>query len=71
MPTQVAKYRRYYNYTQVEMAELIGVSSVTYSNKELGKVEFKASEMFIISNKFGKTVDEIFLPEDFTLHEVK
>lgn len=46
--------------TQKKMAELINVSVPTYNRKELGIRPFTLEESFIISNFFGRTVDEIF-----------
>jgi len=55
--------------SQREMAVLMGVETETYSNKERGVTQFKASEMFIIANIFNMKIDEIFLPPDFIKHE--
>ena len=45
-----------------EMADIINVSRYTYSLKERGLYEFTQDEMFQISEKFDKTIAEIFLP---------
>ena len=68
---KLASIRRSKNISQREVAALIGVATETYNNKELGKTQFKASEMFIIADYFNTTVDEIFLPPNFTKNEVK
>lgn len=47
---------------QQKIADLIGVSIKTYSDKELGKIQFKCNEMFTIARYFNLTVDDIFLP---------
>lgn len=52
--------------TRKDMAKLIGVTPETYRKKELGEAEWKGSEMFIISGKFGKTIEEIFLSKKST-----
>ncbi|MEH7216183.1 XRE family transcriptional regulator, partial [Bacillus toyonensis] len=39
-------------------------------NKEHGVTQFKANEMFLIAQKFGKGIEEIFLPTNFMKHEV-
>lgn len=63
--------RRYRNISQEYMADLIGVKSKeTYANKEKGRTQFLASEMFIIANHFGMKINEIFLPPNFINHEV-
>ncbi|RWR06706.1 helix-turn-helix transcriptional regulator [Siminovitchia fortis] len=71
MQTKLAALRRYKNLSQKYMAELIGVETETYSNKERGVTQFKSSEMFIIAKEFGMKIDEIFLPPDFMNHEAK
>lgn len=43
-----------------DMAELIGVTKATYSKKENGLVKFSLDEAKIISDKFRKTIEEIF-----------
>lgn len=68
--TKLASIRRSKNISQREVASLIGVATETYNNKELGKTQFKASEMFIIADFFETTIEEIFLPPNFTIHEV-
>lgn len=67
--TEVEKLRRYNGLTQEDMAKLIGVTLRTYINKEQGVTQFKMQEMFIISRVFNKSLDEIFLPNNFTSHE--
>lgn len=71
MQSKLAAIRRYRNLSQKYMAELIGVETETYSNKERGITQFKSSEMFIIAKEFGMRIDEIFLPPDFIKHEVR
>lgn len=70
MQKKLAALRRYHNLSQKEMADLIGVDLRTYINKENGQSQFKANEMFIIARKFQMPIDEIFLPTNFTKHEV-
>lgn len=70
MQTKLAALRRYHNYSQKDMADLIGVDLRTYINKENGHSQFKANEMFTIARKFQKPIDEIFLPTNFMNHEV-
>lgn len=48
--------------TNKEMAEMLGITSIQYRKKEKGKVQFKLNEMVKLSEYFGKTMDEIFLP---------
>lgn len=64
------RLRKYNELTYKDMADLINVSPRTYSDKEKGISQFKQYEMFIISRRFQKSIDEIFLPENFMIHEV-
>lgn len=50
------------NLTNLEMAELLNISAIQYRKKEKGEVQFKLNEMLKISEYFGKTLDDIFLP---------
>ncbi|WP_353048101.1 XRE family transcriptional regulator [Oceanobacillus sp. ISL-73] len=63
--TKLASLRRYHNFSQPYMADLIDVDVRTYINKENGTSQFKLTEMFIISRKFDMPIDEIFLPPNF------
>ncbi|GAB2022260.1 hypothetical protein RyT2_13340 [Pseudolactococcus yaeyamensis] len=47
--------------TQEDIAKELEITAQSYRNKELGKSEFKQSEMFAIARMFGKELDEIFL----------
>lgn len=51
--------------TQEEMANALGISTRTYSNKERGVSEFKTNEIFAIAKILDKPIEEIFLPYDF------
>ncbi len=64
------KLRMYNRLNQQDMADLIGVDKRTYVNKEHGVTQFKANEMFLIAQKFGKGIEEIFLPTNFMKYEV-
>ena len=64
------RLRKFHDLTYEDMARLIDVDIRTYINKEQGVSQFKMNEMFIISKKFNKSMDEIFLPKDFMNHEV-
>lgn len=52
--------------SQKEAAKMLNLSEEAYRNKELGKSEFKMSEMFALSRFYSKTVDDIFLPRKST-----
>lgn len=69
MQEKLAALRRYYNISQKEMADLLGVDVRTYISKENGRTQFKANEMFAIARRFKMPIDEIFLPTNFMNHE--
>ena len=48
--------------TQEEIAAHLGISTLSYRNKEKGKSEFTQDEMFALSKLLGKSIDSIFLP---------
>lgn len=48
--------------TQKELSKKMGISEVSYRNKELGKSEFTQDEMFFLSLFFNAQIDQIFLP---------
>lgn len=48
--------------TNKEMAEMLGITPIQYRKKEKGEVQFKLNEMVKLSEYFGKTMDENFLP---------
>lgn len=50
------------NLTNKEMAEMLGITPIQYRKKEKSEVQFKLNEMVKLSEYFGKTMDEIFLP---------
>lgn len=54
--------RKKYKINQQELADLIGVSTKTYSDKEQGKIQFKCTEMFQIADYFKLPIEDVFLP---------
>ena len=48
--------------TQEEIAAHLGISTLSYRNKEKGKSEFTQDEMFALSKLLGNSIDSIFLP---------
>jgi DNA-binding XRE family transcriptional regulator len=71
MQRELAAQRRYRGITQQQMADLLGITVRSYINKEHGIAQFKINEMFAIAKKFNMNIGDIFLPSDFTAHEVK
>jgi len=68
---KLASIRRSRNVSQREVASIIGVATETYNNKELGKTQFKASEMFLIADFFEMSIEGIFLHPNFMNREVE
>lgn len=65
MGNKLAGYRRMIGITQLQISEILGISTTTYSFKENMKTEFTRSEMIKITkclkNYFPNiTMDEIF-----------
>lgn len=56
----VKSYRRFHNMTQSDMANVLGISTMSYCRKENGEREFKLSEAKTIADLFGCTIEEIF-----------
>lgn len=61
--------REFNNDTQEDLATLLNINTTTYRRKEKGDAEFKASEMFIIADKYNMNISDIFLPTKFTNSE--
>ncbi|PGW47593.1 helix-turn-helix transcriptional regulator [Bacillus thuringiensis] len=70
MQEKLVSLRMYNRLTQQDMADLIGTDKRTYVNKEHGVTQFKANEIFLIAQNFGKGIEEIFLPTNFMKREV-
>lgn len=68
--SELRRLRKYHELTYGDMGKLLGIDPRTYYNKESGVSQFNLNEMFIISRKFQRSMDEIFLPDDFMIHEV-
>ncbi len=62
MQTKLLELRKRKKLSQEKMAELLGISKVSYNHKETGRVEFKSDEMFRVSEIMGLSIDQIFLP---------
>lgn len=54
--------RKRNNTNQETLAKLLDITTKSYSQKELGKTEFTMNEMFLISDYFKLSIEEIFLP---------
>ena len=62
MQTTLYGLRKAKGLTQKELAKKLGISELSYRNKELGKNEFTQDEMFFLSSYFNEKMDKIFLP---------
>lgn len=62
MQSKLIILRKERDIKQQELADLLNINVKTYNFKETGKSQFTMNEMFKISDFFGKSVDEIFLP---------
>lgn len=47
--------------TQKDIAKKLKISVDAYREKERGNSQFRADEMFILSEFFGKPIEQIFL----------
>lgn len=50
---------------QKELAAMIGISTKSYRDKELGHQQFTQDEMFKISDIFNAKLEDIFLPRKY------
>lgn len=64
MQWNLIRARKEQGLSQADLAKLLNISVSAYQNKETGKSSFRDYEMFIISQYFGKTIEEIFLPSN-------
>jgi len=62
MQEKLLLIRKKNNLSINDMADILGIRSKTYSLKERGLAEFTQDEMFTISEKFERNIDQIFLP---------
>lgn len=69
MQWNLIRLRKENNYSQEDLAKILGVTDSTYRNKETGKTQFKMDEMFILANLFDGDMEDIFLPTNFTVRD--
>lgn len=67
MQVLLIKLRKEANESQLDVANMLGLSEGSYRNRERGKIQFKMNEMFILAKHYNKRIDEIFLPREFTI----
>lgn len=63
MQIRLYELRKEADLSQKDLGKLIGVTDATYRSKELGRQDFKSTEMFKIANFFHKKLDDIFTEE--------
>ena len=73
---KILVYRKILNKSQSDIADLMGISTQAYSNKENGKTEFRDSEKLIFKNLLKSiypsiTIDQIFFDEELSFVELK
>ena len=56
---RIKEYRIIKEYTQRELAEVLGIKQNTYSDKERGKTNFTIDEIKIIKELFNTTYDDL------------
>lgn len=61
----LAGYRRMYNIKQKDFADLLNVTSVTYSHKENGVTSFNQEEMIKIIDELKKYNEELTMDDIF------
>lgn len=65
MNTKLVAYRKMLQMNQKSFAEKIGISLVSYSNKETGKTEFTQNEMITITNIIKEKIPNITMDDIF------
>lgn len=62
MQVLLQQLRKEAGLTQAELAKELGISEVSYRQKEKGQRSFTQDEMFFLSIFFNKSIQDIFLP---------
>lgn len=60
MYRELKSLRVKYNITQKQIAEILGITPESYSNKETGKYNFTLEEALKISQMFKLPIEDIF-----------
>ncbi|MGT2802950.1 repressor [Streptococcus phage Javan253] len=69
MQIKLYELRKKAGLTQAQMAKKLDISENSYRMKELGRTDFKLTEMYRIANLFNKDIGDIFT--DSTSRNVK
>lgn len=62
MQSQLLILRKENKLSQQQLATYLGISEVTYRNKELGRYPFNQDEMYSLKRLFNVPLEQIFLP---------
>lgn len=60
MQIKLYELRKKAGLTQAQMAKKLDISENSYRMKELGRTDFKLTEMYRIANLFNKDIGDIF-----------
>lgn len=71
MQSKLIVLRRSNLLTQQNVADYLEIDLRTYQAKERGETQFKLNEMYLLSQLFHKSIDEIFLDPNFMKHEIR
>lgn len=64
------KYRNKNNYTQQYVADLIGISRVTYRKWENNEVDFSLSQLSKIAELYEMLIQDILIQSDFRQNKI-
>ena len=56
---KIREYRKANGYRQSDLAKLLGIKQNTYSDKELGKIQFTQNEIEKLKDIFKVTYDDL------------
>lgn len=62
MQMKLYELRKKSKLSQKEVADFLGITRISYGQKERGTSQFQQDEMFKLANMFRKPISEIFLP---------
>lgn len=62
MQMKLYELRKRSKLSQQEVADFLGITRISYGQKERGASQFQQDEMFKLANMFHKPISEIFLP---------
>ena len=69
MQIALMNFRKKCRDSQKEVAGFLGISESAYRQKELGQSPLKADEVWLLAQRYGTKVEDIFLPSTVTKSE--